>query len=108
MDYKEDRSPLTLADTRSHEIIAGRLKHTGHPGAERRGPRHPSRGAPPLAAAVGGRPPGRDQGVHQAPGRVHDQHRPGRKRAADARRHIRAGEKRPVLRPARGWLLPPR
>lgn len=31
VDYKEDRSPLTLADTRSHEIIAGRLKHTDVP-----------------------------------------------------------------------------
>jgi 3'(2'), 5'-bisphosphate nucleotidase len=29
--YKEDRSPLTLADTRSHEIIAGRLNATGIP-----------------------------------------------------------------------------
>jgi 3'(2'), 5'-bisphosphate nucleotidase len=31
VDYKEDRSPLTLADTRSHEIIAAQLKHTGVP-----------------------------------------------------------------------------
>jgi 3'(2'), 5'-bisphosphate nucleotidase len=31
VDYKEDRSPLTLADTRSHDIIAGRLKTTGIP-----------------------------------------------------------------------------
>ena len=31
VDYKEDRSPLTVADTRSHDIIAGQLKHTGVP-----------------------------------------------------------------------------
>jgi len=31
VDYKEDRSPLTLADTRSHEIIADHLKHTDVP-----------------------------------------------------------------------------
>jgi 3'(2'), 5'-bisphosphate nucleotidase len=31
VDYKEDQSPLTLADTRSHEIIAVYLKHTGVP-----------------------------------------------------------------------------
>jgi len=31
VDYKQDRSPLTLADTRSHEIIAGLLKHTDVP-----------------------------------------------------------------------------
>jgi 3'(2'), 5'-bisphosphate nucleotidase len=31
VDYKDDRSPLTLADTRSHEIIAGCLKPTGIP-----------------------------------------------------------------------------
>jgi 3'(2'), 5'-bisphosphate nucleotidase len=31
VDYKEDHSPLTLADTRSHDIIAGFLKHTGLP-----------------------------------------------------------------------------
>jgi 3'(2'), 5'-bisphosphate nucleotidase len=31
VDYKADRSPLTLADTRSHEIIAGFLKGTGIP-----------------------------------------------------------------------------
>jgi 3'(2'), 5'-bisphosphate nucleotidase len=31
VDYKEDRSPLTLADTRSHEIIAGYLKNSGIP-----------------------------------------------------------------------------
>ncbi len=31
VDYKEDRSPLTVADTRSHDIIAGHLKHTGVP-----------------------------------------------------------------------------
>jgi 3'(2'), 5'-bisphosphate nucleotidase len=31
VDYKEDHSPLTLADTRSHDIIAGCLKHTGLP-----------------------------------------------------------------------------
>lgn len=31
VDYKEDRSPLTLADTRSNEIIADHLKHTGVP-----------------------------------------------------------------------------
>jgi 3'(2'), 5'-bisphosphate nucleotidase len=31
VDYKQDRSPLTLADTRSHEIIAGHLKPTGVP-----------------------------------------------------------------------------
>jgi 3'(2'), 5'-bisphosphate nucleotidase len=31
VDYKQDHSPLTLADTRSHEIIAGYLKHTGIP-----------------------------------------------------------------------------
>jgi 3'(2'), 5'-bisphosphate nucleotidase len=31
VEYKEDRSPLTLADTRSHDIIAARLKLTGIP-----------------------------------------------------------------------------
>jgi 3'(2'), 5'-bisphosphate nucleotidase len=31
VDYKQDHSPLTLADTRSHEIIAGCLKRTGIP-----------------------------------------------------------------------------
>jgi 3'(2'), 5'-bisphosphate nucleotidase len=31
VDYKEDHSPLTLADTRSHEIIASHLKPTGVP-----------------------------------------------------------------------------
>jgi 3'(2'), 5'-bisphosphate nucleotidase len=31
VDYKDDRSPLTLADTRSHEIIVGFLKTTGIP-----------------------------------------------------------------------------
>ncbi len=31
VDYKADHSPLTLADTRSHEIIAGFLKGTGIP-----------------------------------------------------------------------------
>ena len=31
VEYKEDRSPLTLADKRSHEIIVGHLKKTGIP-----------------------------------------------------------------------------
>jgi 3'(2'), 5'-bisphosphate nucleotidase len=31
VEYKADRSPLTLADRRSHEIIVGRLKSTGIP-----------------------------------------------------------------------------
>jgi len=31
VEYKEDRSPLTLADKRSHEIIVGHLKNTGIP-----------------------------------------------------------------------------
>ena len=31
VEYKEDHSPLTLADTRSHEIIVGHLKGTGIP-----------------------------------------------------------------------------
>lgn len=31
VEYKEDRSPLTLADRRSHDIIAGRLSATGIP-----------------------------------------------------------------------------
>jgi 3'(2'), 5'-bisphosphate nucleotidase len=31
VQYKEDRSPLTLADTRSHEIIVGHLTATGIP-----------------------------------------------------------------------------
>lgn len=31
VEYKEDRSPLTLADRRSHDIIVGRLNATGIP-----------------------------------------------------------------------------
>lgn len=31
VEYKHDRSPLTLADRRSHAVIVGHLKHTGIP-----------------------------------------------------------------------------
>ena len=41
VDYKEDRSPLTLADTRSHDIIARRLEPTGIPVLSEEGQRIP-------------------------------------------------------------------
>ncbi|MCU0559614.1 MAG: 3'(2'),5'-bisphosphate nucleotidase CysQ [Desulfobacterales bacterium] len=41
VDYKEDRSPLTAADTRSHEIIVGHLTATGIPILSEEGKRIP-------------------------------------------------------------------
>ena len=78
---KADQSPLTLADTQSHEIIVQGLQcaDAGRAGALRRSQRHSLQRAPPVAALLAGRSARRHQGIRLAQRRVHGQHRADRR-----------------------------